>query len=113
VRIDLGLNAVIVAVTAEVPRILTVPRSRGEENPEDALPFGPLEPETDRTLDLGLRRWVHERTGLDLGYVEQLYTFGDRYRDPRETREGPTRKPAGGTGTSSSPGRTGARAGPR
>lgn len=80
-RVDLGLNAVIVAVTAEVPRILTVARPGSEAAPEDALPFGPLEPETDRTLDLGLRRWVREQTGLDLGYVEQLYTFGDEGRD--------------------------------
>jgi hypothetical protein len=89
VRVNLGLNAVIVAVTAEVPRILTVARPGSDAAPEDALPFGPLEPETDRTLDLGLRRWVREQTGLDLGYVEQLYTFGDRYRDPRETQTGP------------------------
>jgi len=89
VRVDLGLNAVIVAVTEEVPRILTVPRSRKPESAEDALPFGPLEPEKDRTLDRGLRRWVREQTGLELGYVEQLYTFGDRLRDPWETRGGP------------------------
>jgi hypothetical protein len=88
-KVSLGLNAVIVAVTEEVPRILTVPRSGGSEGREDALPFGPLEPETDRTLDLGLRRWVREQTGLELGYVEQLYTFGDRYRNPQETRGGP------------------------
>ena len=88
-KVSLGLNAVIVAVTEEVPRILTVPRSGGSEGREDALPFGPLEPETDRTLDLGLRRWVREQTGLELGYVEQLYTFGDRYRVPRETQGGP------------------------
>ena len=86
----IGLNAVIVAVTEEVPRILTVrrePPAGGQ--PEDALPFGPLEPETDRTLDRGLRRWVREQTGLELGYVEQLYTFGDRNRDPRESHGGP------------------------
>jgi hypothetical protein len=91
-KVAIGLNAVIVAVTAEVPRILTVPRRRPEPAataPEDALPFGPLEPETDRTLDRGLRRWVREQTGLELGYVEQLYTFGDRDRDPREDRGGP------------------------
>lgn len=89
-KVTLGLNAVIVAVTEEVPRILTVrlPSPTGGE-PEDALPFGPLEPETDRTLDLALRRWVHEQTGFELGYVEQLYTFGDRYRDPTETRGEP------------------------
>jgi hypothetical protein len=86
----IGLNAVIVAVTEEVPRILTVRRELPEGGPaEDALPFGPLEPETDRTLDRGLRRWVREQTGLDLGYVEQLYTFGDRNRDPGESRGGP------------------------
>jgi hypothetical protein len=86
----IGLNAVIVAVTEEVPRILTVRREPpGGGAAEDALPFGPLEPETDRTLDRGLRRWVREQTGLELGYVEQLYTFGDRNRDPRESHGGP------------------------
>lgn len=85
-RVAVGLNAVIVAVTEEVPRILTV-RSRSVPSDvdgtaeEEALPFGPLDPEADRTLDRGLRRWVHEQTGLPLGYVEQLYTFGDRDRD--------------------------------
>jgi hypothetical protein len=82
-RTAIGLNAVIAAVTEEVPRILTVRRvTDGRAGAvEDALPFGPLEPETDRTLDRGLRRWVLEQTGLDLGYVEQLYTFGDRDRE--------------------------------
>jgi hypothetical protein len=82
-KVAIGLNAVIAAVTDEVPRVLTV--RRAGDGPggaaEDALPFGPLEPETDRTLDRGLRRWVFEQTALDLGYVEQLYTFGDRDRE--------------------------------
>jgi hypothetical protein len=72
-RVAIGLNAVILAVTEETPRILTVRREAAAGEPaEEALPFGPLEPETDRTLDLGLRRWVREQTGLELGYVEQL-----------------------------------------
>ena len=96
--IAIGLNAVIVAVTSETPRVLTVRRpvhalvdagSRGGRGAESALPFGPLDPEGDRTLELGLRGWVKEQAGLDLGYVEQLYTFGDRYRDPREHAGGP------------------------
>jgi hypothetical protein len=92
-RVEVGLNAVIVAVTDEVPRVLTVRQpaaARGEAPAgpvEDALPFGPLEPEIDRTLDRGLRRWVYEQTGLPVGYVEQLYTFGDREREgPRGSR---------------------------
>jgi hypothetical protein len=96
-RVDLALNAVIVAVTEEVPRILVVRAGdsrpgagvvRGPEG-DDALPSGPLEPETDRTLERGLRRWVREQTGFELGYAEQLYTFGDRNRGPREAHGGP------------------------
>lgn len=92
----IGLNAVIVAVTDEVPRILTVRHmtnslladERGVRE-YDALPFGPMDPSADRTLELGLRRWVREHTGIDVGYVEQLYTFGDRHRDPHEREGGP------------------------
>jgi hypothetical protein len=89
-RVAIGLNAVIVAVTEEVPRILTLRAGRpgAEKGAEEALPFGPLDPEHDRTLDRGLRRWVAEQTGLSLGYVEQLYTFGDRDRDPRTRKRG-------------------------
>ena len=91
--IVVGLNAVIVAVTDEEPRLLTVERSEhGMAGPgahEPALPFGPLDPAGHRTLELGLRAWVREQTGLELGYVEQLYTFADRHRDPRERAGGP------------------------
>jgi hypothetical protein len=91
--IVVGLNAVIVAVTDEDPRLLTVERSEhGMARPgaqEPALPFGPLDPAGHRTLELGLRAWVREQTGLELGYVEQLYTFADRHRDPRERAGGP------------------------
>ena len=84
--IAVGLNAVIVAVTKEIPRILTV---RWEREAAEALPFGPLEPDKDRTLERGLRRWVLEQTGMELGYVEQLYTFADQFRDPTEAAGAP------------------------
>lgn len=88
--LDVELNAVILAVTDEVPRVLTVQATdpaTGQRRP--ALPSGRLDPEQDRTLDRGLRRWVREQAGLDVGYVEQLYTFGDRHRHPEERRGGP------------------------
>jgi hypothetical protein len=89
--IVVGLNAVIVAVTDEEPRLLTVEWSAPgvPGGGEPALPFGPLDPAGHRTLELGLRGWVREQAGLDLGYVEQLYTFADRHRDPRERAGGP------------------------
>ncbi|MEM9293344.1 MAG: NAD regulator [Acidobacteriota bacterium] len=89
-QIVLDLHAVIVAVAEEVPRILTVSRRAlaGDPGEEvEALPFGPLDPAGDRTLELGLREWVREQTGLQLGYVEQLYTFGDRDRGVESAEE--------------------------
>jgi hypothetical protein len=91
-EVVIGLNAVIVAVTDEAPRLLAVrePGHRlGGGAGEWSLPFGPLEPESDRTLELALRAWVREQSGLGLGYVEQLYTFGNRDRDPAERAGGP------------------------
>src|SRR5829696_981768 len=76
-RLTLSLDAVIVAVTAGEPRILTTTRP-GDGIP--ALPSGLLDAEIDATLELGLRRWIAAQTGLTVGYVEQLYTFGDRDR---------------------------------
>ena len=100
-QVLVGLNAVILAVTDEEPRILTLRRGNHspatpEEDPQaspesliDTLPFGPLDPARDRTLELALRAWIREQTGIEVGYVEQLYTFGDRNRDPHEREGGP------------------------
>jgi hypothetical protein len=68
----LELSAVVVAVTADEPRVLAIEDGH-------ALPSGPFE-SAHRTLELGLRAWVEEQTRLPLGYVEQLYTFADRDR---------------------------------
>ena len=89
---SVGLNAVIAAVTGESPRVLTVKAAHAAfvEDPESiALPFGPLDPTGDRTMEREVRGWVREQTGLELGYVEQLYTFGDRDRDQIESAGGP------------------------
>jgi hypothetical protein len=77
--ITVGLNAAIVAVTDETPIVLVV-RGQGGAGEACGLPFGPFDPTLHRTLEIGLRTWVEEQTRLALGYVEQLYTFGDRGR---------------------------------
>jgi hypothetical protein len=77
--ITIELGAVIVAVAGDMPQVLTITDSRSGL---DALPSGTLDPNAHPTLERGLRGWVAELTGLKLGYVEQLYTFGDRGRDP-------------------------------
>jgi hypothetical protein len=76
-RVIIGLSAVIVSVSEDGPYVV-VTRDGGEAT---ALPFGLFDPAGDRTLELSLRGWVKEQTGFDIGYVEQLYTFGDRGRE--------------------------------
>src|SRR3979409_1721527 len=50
----------------------------GGAEPGAGLPFGPFDPLAHRTFEIGLRAWVEAQTRLTVGYVEQLYTFGDR-----------------------------------
>lgn len=76
-RIVIGLSAVVAAVSEGEARMLTV---RSSDQPA-ALPFGPFDPEADRTFEIALRSFVSAQTGFDPGYVEQLYTFGDKGRD--------------------------------
>src|SRR5579863_3254973 len=37
----------------------------------------------DESVDAAAARELHEETGVDKVYLEQLYTFGDPKRDPR------------------------------
>lgn len=85
IAVVIGLNAAIVTVSQDQPKILVVPQAtRTGAGAWDALPFGPFNPTQHRTLEIGLRDWVQEQTHLALGYVEQLYTFGDRGRHALE-----------------------------
>lgn len=65
------LVAVVVAVSADEPRVLTLEGGA-------SLPAGPFG--GPRSLQAGLRQWVERQTHHPLGYVEQLYTFADRDR---------------------------------
>jgi hypothetical protein len=86
--ISIGLSAAIVSVENGQPCALVVTHADGE----DSLPFGPFDPGSQRTLEQGLRKWVEEQTHFDLGYTEQLYTFGDRGRHlPAAAAGGDTR----------------------
>ena len=83
--VAMTLDAVIVAISAGRPRLLVVDR----EGQRPALPSGPLDADEDATLELAMRRLIRTQTGLEVGYVEQLYTFGDRDRGAtsREQRD--------------------------
>jgi hypothetical protein len=74
----IGLSAVVVAIRDGDAVVLTV---RPRDSELEALPFGPFDPGGHRTFELAMRAFVTEQTRFNLGYVEQLYTFGDKGRD--------------------------------
>jgi len=80
--IEIGLTTAIVAVTNEEPQVL-VAGETGKKNQPAGLPSGAFDPVSHRTFEIGLREWVAAQTALNVGYVEQLYTFGDRGRHAR------------------------------
>ncbi len=87
--VEIGLTAAIVAVLDNEPVALVVRGDPDSAGATDGLPFGPFEPRQHRTLEAGLRSWVREQTGLDLGYAEQLYTFADRGRHVEQNDTSP------------------------
>jgi hypothetical protein len=95
----IGLSAVIMAVQGDEAVVLTVrPHDARTSRPSilAGLPFGPFDPEGQRTFELALRAFVAEQTRFDLGYVEQLYTFGDRGRDAPAADMSAVRGPSDG-----------------
>ena len=77
--IAVSLDAVVVAVSGDQPHVLTVAGDDGRPR----IPSGPLDPDADKTLERALRRWIADQAGTEIGYAEQLYTFGDRDRIER------------------------------
>ena len=86
--VEINLTAAIIAVSQGEPAILAM-RGSGGSGASDGLPSGPFNPLAHRTFEIGLRSWVSEQTGVPLGYVEQLYTFGDRGRHAEAQSEEP------------------------
>ena len=73
----IGLNAVIAVVEDDAPKTLCVRAADGLFS----LPYGPFDPQRHRTFEIGLRDWVERQTAVSLGFIEQLYTFGDKGRE--------------------------------
>lgn len=76
--VEVDLSAVVIALSPEEDErglhaaVLLTEAGR--------LPTVTFDPDRQRTLELTLREQVRRSAGLELGYVEQLYTFGDSAR---------------------------------
>lgn len=83
--VRIGLSAVVMTLRGGHLSVLTT------EDPDGALalPSGPFDPAQDRTFERALRAFVTAQTGFGLGFVEQLYTFGDAGRGAPRATPGP------------------------
>jgi 8-oxo-dGTP diphosphatase len=63
-------------------KVLLIQRDQAPFKGKWALPGGFVN--VDETIDTAARRELEEETGLKDVFLEQLYTFGDVRRDPRE-----------------------------
>jgi hypothetical protein len=77
VNVAIGLNAVLAAVDNGRPKVLCVQSGDSAVG----LPYGPFDPNRHRTFEIGVREWVERQTSVSLGFIEQLYTFGDKGRE--------------------------------
>lgn len=86
--VRIGLSAVVIALSDRRACVLTTHDGADLA----ALPFGPFDPARDRTFERALRDFVTAQTGFALGFVEQLYTFGDLGRASPRATPGPDRR---------------------
>ncbi|MEM1384033.1 MAG: NAD regulator [Pseudomonadota bacterium] len=79
-QVRVELSAVVLALrpeeTGPEPVVLTPKLQDGQRD----LPTASFDPDRHGTLQEALREQVGRQTDLSLGYVEQLYTFGDPTR---------------------------------
>ena len=81
-RAALTVDCVVFGFDAGELKILLIQRALDPFKGAWALPGGFVR--LDETLDDAARRELAEETGLKNVFLEQLYTFGDTDRDPRE-----------------------------
>lgn len=75
-------DIVVFTIDADKFKVLLIRRKRSPNRNDWALPGGFLG--IDESIEDCARRELREETGLTATYLEQLYTFGDLQRDPRE-----------------------------
>jgi hypothetical protein len=85
--IGIRISAALITMDQNEPMVLTLGAPSGGRSPLTGdgasllrLPAGLLQPREHGNLDAALRALVSAQTGFELGYSEQLYTFGEQGR---------------------------------
>jgi 8-oxo-dGTP diphosphatase len=81
-RAALTVDCVVFGLDDEDLKVLLIQRDQEPFAGRWALPGGFVR--LDETVDQAARRELQEETGLEKVFLEQLYTFSDLDRDPRE-----------------------------
>ncbi len=81
-RAALTVDCVVFGLDDEDLKVMLIQRNLPPFKGEWALPGGFVH--VDETIDDAARRELEEETGLSNVFLEQLYTFGQLGRDPRE-----------------------------
>ena len=81
-RPALTVDCVVFGLDEQDLKVLLIRRDKDPFAGQWALPGGFVE--MDETLEVAAMRELVEETGVENVYLEQLYTFGDVDRDPRE-----------------------------
>jgi 8-oxo-dGTP diphosphatase len=81
--IRVTVDTVVLAVQQEALEVLLVKRKYEPFKNSWALPGGFLLDESDESIEKAAERELLEETNVGNLYLEQLYTFGDKGRDPR------------------------------
>lgn len=80
--IRLAVDAIVFGYTQQKLHILLIKQKFGAMKDQWVLPGGFVK--NDETLNDAVIRELKEETGIEVNYLEQLYTFGDKLdRDPR------------------------------
>lgn len=81
-RAALTVDCVVFGINEEGLHVLLIERGLEPFKGKWALPGGFVR--VEETLDAAARRELEEEAGLKDVFMEQLFTFGDVHRDPRE-----------------------------
>lgn len=81
-RAALTVDCVVFGLDETDLKVMLIQRDLAPSEGKWALPGGFVR--LEETIEEAARRELHEETGLEKVFLEQLYTFGDIERDPRE-----------------------------